>query len=167
MEIWKDIKGFEGIYQISDLGNVKGLNRIASDGRRVKGKILKVLFNSSTGYYHVALCVNGKPKTRTIHTLVAESFLNHEPCGSELVVNHINFDKSNNNKNNLEIVTTRVNSNRKHLKSSSEYTGVIWYKPRNKWMASIRISGKIKYLGLFELEIEASNAYQKALKELI
>ena len=76
------------------------------------------------------------------------------------------IDKSNNNKNNLEIVTTRVNSNQKHLKSSSEYTGVIWYKPRNKWKASIRISGKIKYLGLFELEIEASNAYQKALKEL-
>jgi hypothetical protein len=63
-------------------------------------------------------------------------------------------------------VTSRANTNRKHLKSSSKYTGVSWHKSANKWMAYIQINDKRKYLGLFTDELSASLAYQNALKEI-
>ena len=85
----------------------------------------------------------------------------------ELVINHINFDKKDNKVSNLEIVTNRENSNRKHLKSTSKYTGVSFEKDRNKWVAQIKINGKRVLLGRFSNEIDASNAYQSKLKEII
>ncbi len=50
---------------------------------------------------------------------------------------------------------------------SSIYTGVFWHKTANKWVSQIRINNKAKYLGLFNCELAASHAYQKALKELL
>ena len=74
-------------------------------------------------------------------------------------------NKSKTNKvENLEIVTQRENANKKHIKSSSKYIGVSWKKRDKKWVSSIRINGKKKYLGSFTDELEAHNAYQKALK---
>ena len=100
---------------------------------------------------------------KKVHQLVAESFLNHKRCGMKLVVNHIDFDKTNNKLDNLEIVTTRENTNQKHLKSYSNFTGVSWNKRANKWIASIKINNKNKYLGYYSNELEASKAYQKEL----
>jgi hypothetical protein len=105
-------------------------------------------------------------KTRTVHQLVAGAFLNHKPSRYELVINHKDFNRSNNNVDNLEIVTTRENANQKHLKSSSQYTGVSWDKNRNKWSSQIVINKKLKFLGRFINELDASKAYQKALKDL-
>ena len=156
-EEWKSIKGYEN-YKISSKGRVKSF-------KLNKGKLLKTGVNIH-GYKKVNLCKNGKLKYKTVHQLVAVAFLNHTPCGLKLVVNHIDFDKLNNNVSNLEIVTSRENGNRKHIKSSSKYTGVSWYKPRNKWRAQIRINGKKKHLGYFKCEILASNTYQKALLAL-
>ena len=155
IEIYKDVIGYEGIYQISNLGNVKSL-------KCNKEKILK-LHKNTNGYLIIGLAVNGIVKTRKVHQLVAESFLNHKVCGLQLVVNHIDFNRTNNNISNLEIVTNRENSNRKHLKSTSKYTGVHWNKRANKWHSAIRLNGNTKYLGLFTNELEASKAYQKEL----
>ena len=94
------------------------------------------------------------------------SFLGHEPNGHALVVNHIDFDKTNNHVSNLEIVTNRENTNQKHLKSSSKYIGVGWDKSRQKWVSRIRINGKLKQLGRFNTEIEAHITYQNKLKTL-
>jgi len=105
--------------------------------------------------------INGK--ISYVHRLVAECFLNHKRCGFELVVNHIDFNKTNNKLDNLEIVTNRENSNKKHLKSSSKYIGVYWSGLNNKWRASISINSRNKHLGLFTDELEASKAYQKEL----
>jgi hypothetical protein len=158
IEQWKYIIGYEGLYQISNLGNVKSI-------RFDKQKLLLPQINSK-GYYFVVLCDKTKRKQIQIHQLVAMAFLNHIPCKMEFVINHINFDKKDNKVSNLEIVTNRENSNRKHLKSTSEYTGVSFEKDRNKWTAQIKINGKRVLLGRFLNEIDASNAYQSKLKEL-
>ena len=159
IEEWKDIIGYEGLYQISNFGNVKSI-------RFDKEKLLLPQTNSK-GYYFVVLCDKTKRKQMQIHQLVAIAFLNHIPCKMELVINHINFDKKDNNVSNLEIVTNRENSNRKHLKSTSKYTGVSFEKDRNKWISQIKINGKRVLLGRFSNEIDANDAYQSKLKEII
>lgn len=157
-EIYKDVIGYEGLYQVSNLGNVKSF-------KYGKEKQIK-LYKNTNGYLRVNLRINGIQKTRIVHQLVAESFLNYRRCGFELVVNHIDFEKTNNKLDNLEIVTQRENANFKHIKSSSAYVGVSWNKNVSKWQSSIRIKNKSKYLGLFINETDASDAYQKALSLL-
>lgn len=154
-ETWRSIKGYEEHYKVSSLGRVKSI-------KFGKDKLLKPGLNSN-GYYIVVLCVGGVLKTNKVHQLVAEAFLNHTRCNHESVVNHIDINRKNNVLSNLEIVSMRENSNRKHLLSSSKYTGVGWDKDRNKWKAQIRINGKSKNLGCYVNEIDASNAYQNAL----
>ena len=77
-EVWKDVKNYEGLYQVSNLGNVKSL-------RFNKERILKTSL-SGIGYHKVSLCDVGLVKTHKIHKLVAIAFLDHTPCGFELVV---------------------------------------------------------------------------------
>ena len=157
IEIYKDIIGYEEMYQVSNLGNIKSYK----NGKEKQLKLVKI----TDGYLIVNLYINGIRKTRKVHQLVAESFLNHKRCGMELVVNHIDFNKTNNKLENLEIVSNRENSNRKHLKSTSKYTGVYWNKCIGKWRAYIFINGNQKHLGLFTNELEASEAYQLELSK--
>jgi NUMOD4 motif len=97
VEIWKDVVGYENLYQISSLGNVKSLNY-----RRTKQiKILKPAVSVNIGYLSVVLSKDKIKKTFTVHVLVAMAFLKHIPNGSNLVVNHIDFNKLNNNTFNL------------------------------------------------------------------
>lgn len=156
-EVWKTVPGFED-YQISNLGRVKSLKF----GRELilKGSL------TSEGYLSVSICKNRVQKTKYIHQLVAEVFLNHKSCKMTFVVDHKNLKKTDNSVDNLQIVTFRENTSQNHLKSSSKYTGVSWSKNTNKWRANIYINGKLKHLGLFKNEIDASNAYQKELSIL-
>jgi hypothetical protein len=78
---------------------------------------------------------------------------------------HIDGNGLNNCKSNLRIVTSRQNSQNRHINKTSKYVGVSWLKAAKKWMAFIRINGAKKYLGYFENEIDAHNAYLKALSE--
>lgn len=162
MEEWKEVKNYEGIYEISNLGNIKSLNY----KKTKKEKILKKSIGSN-GYLTIKLCKKGIAKTRTLHQLVVESFLSYIPDGTQkLVVNHINFIRTDNRVENLEIITMRENGNKKHIKSSSKYTGVTWNKEKNKWRANFYNLGKLYFLGYFKTEIQASNAYQNALKNV-
>jgi len=154
MEIWKEVKNYEG-YFISNLGCVKSF-------KRGKEKILKPAIDGS-GYFTVTFYYNKTKITKKIHQLVAIAFLNHSNCKYKLVVNHKNFNKLDNRLENLEVVTARVNCNKKHLKSSSQYTGVGWHKQHLKWHSQIVINKKKIHLGYFTNEIDASNAYQKKL----
>lgn len=169
LENWKDIKGYEGFYQVSDLGNVKSLSRIVSHNKSgvltIKERMLKMSVDAH-GYKHVMLSKNGKVKANKVHTLVAIAFLGFIPCGYNKVINHIDFDRLNNKLNNLEITTPRDNGNQKHLKSSSKYTGVSWNKKYNKWQSHIRINNKSKNLGSYVNEYDAHLAYENALKNL-
>ena len=155
IEIYRDVVGYEGIYQVSNLGNVKSFKC----GKEKQRKLSK----DKDGYLFVGLSNSGTSDVKKVHQLVAESFLNHKRCGFKLVINHIDFDKANNRVENLEIVSARENCNKKHLKSSSIYTGVSWNKEKRKWIASIKINNKNKYLGYYTDELEASKAYQKEL----
>lgn len=148
---------YEGLYQVSDLGHVRSFYRA--------GCVLKP-YPDNCGYLMVVLHKNKKGTTRRIHQLVAEAFLNHKPCGFEYVVNHKDLDKKNNRFDNLEITTQRENSNRKHIRSSSKFTGVAWAKGRNKWRSSIYYNGKYTHLGYFKSEEDAGETYQIALQSI-
>ena len=95
-EIWKDIKGFEGLYQVSNYGLVRSLR---DNHGRARELILKPKMNRG-GYLYVALWKDGKSMTCRIHRLVAEAFLPN-PLGLPQV-NHIDEDKTNNRVENLE-----------------------------------------------------------------
>jgi hypothetical protein len=122
-EIWRDIAGYEGYYQVSNFGRVRSLDKMQNyngSARLHKGKILKP-GNDSKGYLIVSLSKNNRAVTKTIHRLVAMAFLenqNNLPC-----VNHKDEDKENNfvfvnkdgsvdlNKSNLEWCTVSYNVN--------------------------------------------------------
>lgn len=168
MEIWKSVVSYESCYMVSNLGRVKSLSRLINNGyngRFLEEKILKNQTNKE-GYHVVSLYKNNAKKLGYVHQLVADSFLNHKPSGYNLVINHKNFIRTDNHVENLEIITARENTNQKHLKSTSKYVGVYWHKVSRKWSASIRFNGKIKYIGLFDIEQDASTAYQKKLLEI-
>ena len=160
-EIWKDIPGYEGLYQVSSEGRVKSLKRkgVGQD------RILKPSDNGR-GYYQSCLVKDKKIKTIQVHQLVAMAFLGHTICGMKVVVDHIDNNKSNNNLNNLQLISCRENLSKDKKGGSSKYVGVTWHKPRNKWRSMIRINGKNKHLGLFTNELDARDAYQEALKNL-
>lgn len=103
MEIWKDIKGYEGLYQVSNLGRV-----------RSKTKLLHLNTNTY-GYKHVTLSKGNVKKTILVHRLVASSFIEN-PIGLPQI-NHKDGDKSNNTVGNLEWVTQGEN-NRHAIKTN-------------------------------------------------
>jgi len=167
-EFWKTIEGYEN-YQVSNLGRVKSLERYAKSGNSTYIKVKERILRSGTnpdGYYIVVLCNNGKTKTKKVHQLVAIYFLNHKPNGVNMVVNHKDFNKQNNNVENLEIITNRENCNKKHIKHSSIYTGVHWSTYRKGWISKINIHNKDYYLGCFDNEYDAHLAYENKLKTL-
>ena len=108
-EIWKDIKGYEGLYQVSNLGNVRSMDRITRDGRKIKGKNIKPHTNGNSRYLRAALCNNGKIKYENIHRLVAKAFIPNPENKPE--VNHKDENPSNNFIDNLEWMTSKENSN--------------------------------------------------------
>ena len=152
-EIWKDVIGYEGLYQISSLGNIKSFKR--------KKEIMLKPSIGDRGYYVVTLS-----NKRKIHQLVAEAFLNHKSHGMTLVVDHINDNKLDNRVENLQILTQRKNAFKTQGNYSSKYKGVSWFKTRNKWRSGISINGKYKHLGLFNCELSALLAYQNAVNKI-
>ena len=168
-EIWKTLKNYEGIYEVSNLGNVRSLDRIITykDGRKRFKKGAKMLpCISNRGYYHLSLSKNGKEQKKDVHQLVAIAFLNHVPNGSKMVVNHKNFNRLDNNLENLEVITFRENTNKLHLKSYSKYLGVIKGK-NGGYRSCIGIEGQKYHLGSFNNELDAKNKYDTALKEYL
>ena len=157
-EIWKDISGYEGYYQVSNLGRVKSLNRLTSHGHNRKGKLLSKIRHND-GYLHVDLCKNGSVNRISIHRLVAKAFIPNPDNLPE--VNHIDEIKHHNMYLNLEWMTSRQNTNySKNKKAKSKYPGISWYKRDNKWRAECQMNGIKYHLGYFDDELEAAKAYQ-------
>lgn len=107
-EIWKDIKEYEGYYQVSNQGNVRSLDRLDNNGRRLRGRVLKHKKDGG-GYHQVCLSKDGIHKDAKIHRLVCEAFLPN-PLNKP-TVNHKDENIDNNALDNLEWATYKENAN--------------------------------------------------------
>jgi len=169
-EIWKPIPNYEGLYEVSNLGNVKSLSRkwvSGNGGKRSRDEIIMKPFVTGKfrNYYTLELSKDGIKKTFKVHQLVAIAFLNHTPNKYDgLLVDHIDGNKLNNHLSNLQLVTNRKNSSKDRKNKTSKFTGVSWHKQSNKWLAQVRKNNKVEYLGVFEKEEEAAIAYLNSLQ---
>lgn len=103
-EIWKDITGYEGLYQVSNYGNVRALDRYVKNKLEDRCRLLKgkpmALNDNGKGYKFVGLSKNNKRKNYYVHKLVANAFIDNPNNYTE--INHKDYNKSNNNSSNLE-----------------------------------------------------------------
>ena len=107
-EIWKDVVGYEGLYQVSNFGRVKSLDRYDKIGRKYKGKIIKQVLMKN-GYLGLNLCVGGSCKTFYAHRIVASAFLDNPQNLPQ--INHKDENKQNNFVDNLEWCDSTYNNN--------------------------------------------------------
>ena len=110
-EVWRDITGYEGLYQISNTGRVKSLDRINNVGRHCKERMLSIGLDG-TGYLMIGLYKMGKRYPTNIHRLVAIHFIANP--GGKPQVNHIDGDKTNSIVTNLEWCTEAENISHAH-----------------------------------------------------
>jgi hypothetical protein len=147
-----NVIGYEGIYAVSDSGEVFNLKK----GIKMKN-ILK------DGYYCIILSKDGIKKNHRINRIVYESFKGR--AIPNLVIDHIDGNKLNNHISNLRQITTRENTSKGHAIKSKYSTGVSYVKHLRKYKAEISISNVRYYLGLYDTEEKASIAYRTALNE--
>ena len=135
-EIWKAISNYEGLYEVSNLGNVRSLRR-----NTTKGKILK-LQTDKDGYFMVFLCKNNKKKKYSVHRLVAMAFVDGF-SEEKNIVNHKNEIKNDNRAENLEWCDAKYNTNYNNM----PYKRAEW---RRKPIIAIKGNEKIEFSSIVE-----------------
>lgn len=171
-EIWKDIEGFEGHYQVSSLGRVMSV--VTNHGkpqRKIKPQYIR-------NYSYVNLSLKDKSHRKDVHRMVAIAFVPNPD--NKPMVNHIDGMKPNNNASNLEWAT--CSENHKHaymtglrssegtvtgqkLGSSSKYRNVSWDSERSKWIAAPKVKGRQSFNRRFDCEVGAAK-YVDAILDL-
>ena len=173
-EIWKDIKGYEGRYKVSNLGRV--LSTAQTHSRILRGHL------SNNGYRRMSLrTAGGKDKSFPVHRLVLQAFASNPE--NKPHVDHIDNDRLNNKLENLRWATAQENARGKTLRKTvgknglmlSKYRGVTKLRLKKKdgsyrnltrpYMAYIIIDAKHVHLGNFKTENEAAEARNKAVKK--
>ena len=159
-EIWKDIIGFEGLYQVSSLGRIKSLSRVVP--RRNNNVIENILKQSTTkdGYHFISLCNNAKCCTKRVHRLVSEAFI-PKINDYQITVNHINGIKTDNRLDNLEWVSVRENTSHMffHKNKNMKCIGVRQCTRGSKmWECRTSLDRKPIHIGTFKTEQEAIDA---------
>jgi hypothetical protein len=161
-EEWRSVKDFEGLYEVSNLGRVRSLDRIVTDrlGRNLpfKGKVISPA--NVSGYCQVLLTNQDFKKYKKVHRLVAEAFLEN-PLEYDQI-NHIDSDKSNNNVSNLEWCNGRQNCTHKVENSGKTLpVGVAFF--RGKFTATFTLKQVIYHLGTFNKQKDAEELYKNTL----
>ena len=156
-EIFKPVKGFEGLYEISNYGRLRNMR-----------KIMK-MYRINSGYLAAKLVKEGQRTSVLIHRLVAQEFLPNPDAKKE--VNHINQEKTDNSVDNLEWVSSQENKKHSYetgwttyntpstgvkLGKSSKYHNVLWDNSRNKWVGAVRHNKKNHYQKRFDSEEAAA-----------
>lgn len=159
-EEWKYIEGFDNKYKVSSHGRVMSKTHISKDWKCLK------LTKSTKGYPVAKLYYNGyKSKSINVHRLVAMCFIPNQD--NKPFVNHINMDRGDNHKSNLEWVTPRENKShaaKLNHKKVSKYVGVTWSKKENKWIAMACINNT-NVTKRYNTEIEAAKGYDDILEK--
>jgi len=166
-EIWRDIRGLTEVYQISNFGNLRSLDRTVMHrgrNRKLKGRILQPSIDIS-GYPRAGLRIEGKTIYVFVHRLVAEAFISNPkklPC-----VDHINGVRTDNNVANLRWVNRSQNTANRHTTKQKTGHACIRHRPactKNPYEVSGSIGGKSVIIGYFESLNHAVNARQKHLE---
>lgn len=168
-EAWKDIPGFEGIYQISSKGNLRSLDRIVFNKGsckrcHIKGKQLKPR-KDRDGYLITELWKSNQSTTVKIHRLVAKAYV----PGEASTVDHINGIRDDNRAENLRWLNSRLNNSNRHAcQGASGIVGVCRTTNKtNPWQAYGKVNGKFKSIGNFPTKEQAAKARQEHLKEIM
>ena len=171
-ELWAPVKGYEGIYEVSNTGRVRALDRkIEQENSHGTGTVVRKLkgqemtpFDNGNGYKAVGLKTGGNVKNHYVHRLVAEAFL-EKPKGKDFI-NHKDFDRGNNNVSNLEWVTQKENVDySKHkmrhprLKTRPSSTG--------EHHISVKWCGKKKNIKYYLVSIMHEEKHFKTLEDAI
>lgn len=141
-EIWKDIRGYEGFYLVSNHGNIKSIKR----------NIILKSSNNKKGYLQVILGYKGKTKAFRVHRLVAENFIENVDKKSQ--VNHIDGNKHNNRVDNLEWCTNSENQKHAFKYNLQNNKGIL--NPNCKKINQYSLSGVLlkTWNGFYEIEKE-------------
>lgn len=165
-EIWKEVIGFSGIYEVSNTGKVRSIDRriVRSNGRTtiLKGKELNFSLDKD-GYRFIQFNVNNKRYIRKIHRLVYGSFIGKLEKG--LVIDHIDNDKNNNNVSNLQQITNRLNVSKDSKKKYNLPTCVYKNSKGGSFRTNFQVDNINIYIGTFKTIEDADHAYKKALIE--
>lgn len=127
-EEWRDIAGYEGLYQVSNTGYVRSLDRIKPDGRRQRGRYMKTSYDAC-GYEYVSLSKHNKAKKVSVHRLVAIAFIPN-PDGLPQV-NHKDEVRNHNSADNLEWCTFLYNQNYGNRKTRTSIASTGENNPRH------------------------------------
>ena len=169
-EIWKSIKGYEGLYEVSNLGRVKSLKRIIMRKNGIPQSVSEKTLKPGTekfGYKSVVLCKDKKQKTFNIHNLVYSTFGKKKKGQSKLVIDHKDGNPANDNIRNLHLITQRLNISKGFKRKGKKLpAGVCYDKERGKYIVRIRIENSRKFLGRFDSISEAGLAYQNEVAKL-
>jgi hypothetical protein len=137
-EIWKDITGYEGLYQVSNMGRVRSTNRtikLASGSeRRLPSKVLRP--GNQRGYLRVTLSSGGIETTHLVHRLVAAAFMG--PAADGMEVDHINEDHGDNRLDNLRYLSRFENASRSTLGYFRKGSNSMENNPRTKRVIGVK-----------------------------
>ena len=169
-EKWADIKGYEGLYQISNFGRVKSLQRKVVNHRsgsmRIVNEMIMTPFDNGTGYKAISLACERKRKNFYVHRLVGGAFI--ENPQNKKIINHIDYDTNNNSSDNLEWCSQKENimHSVEHMKKprtiSYSSTGIKYISIRKKTKFRVQIPNQ--KMRVFN-SIEQAVAYKNQLLE--
>jgi hypothetical protein len=176
-ECWEDVVEYEGLYQISDLGNIRRHPDKQSKNKYRKPKPLaRAMYINRLGYYYTTLSKNGKTQNKTIHQLVAAAFIPKFEYG--MPVNHIDGDKKNNSIENLEKTTYQYNNLHAHKnglvskpgKSKYHNVHIRYSKYKHsvytEYYASVKDNNKVVFCKYCATELEAAHAVDEFLDSI-